>query len=158
MTVLVESSRPKLQIISNHIAKSKSSIGAKCKLGPRPPRKNINWFHPLLWVQIEAACRAVGWPFSPAEIKRHLMDTNPQQFEVIHQQRFSEWIDRTQDSHLHFTKFVQDKIGTACRAMEPGGHNSRIGILVSGLHVCHGLSNCSLSQNTRQPWSLLSST
>lgn len=91
----------------------------------------MNWFHPSIWIQIEATCRAVGWPFSPVDIKRHLVHTNRQQFEALHPQRFSEWIDKSKGSGLHFTKFIQQRIGTM-QAMEPGGHNSRIGILVSG--------------------------
>jgi hypothetical protein len=91
----------------------------------------MNWFHPSVWVQIEIACRAVGWPFSPADIKRHLVHTNQEQFEVLHPQRLSEWIDKSEGTGLHFTESVQHRI--AVQAMEPGGHNSRIGILVSGL-------------------------
>lgn len=94
----------------------------------------MNWFHPLVWVQIEAACRAVGWPFAPVDIKRHLVRTNREQFEPLHAQRISEWIDKSKDSRLHFTEIVQHRIGTV-QGMEPGGHNSRIGILVSRPHV-----------------------
>ena len=94
----------------------------------------MNWFHPSVWAQIDAACRAVGWPFSPVDIKQHLMRTNKEQFEALHSQRLSEWIDKSKDSKLHFTEFVQGRIGTV-QEMEPSGHNSRIGILVSGFHV-----------------------
>lgn len=95
----------------------------------------MNWFHPSIWAQIEAACRAVGWPFSPADIKRCLMHTNRVQFEILHPQHISKWIDKDKSSSLHFTEAVQRRVGTA-RAMEPGGHSSRIGILVSELHAC----------------------
>jgi len=156
-TALVEASRPKAWIISNHVAKSKGSTGAKPKLGPLVPRKNMNWFHPSVWVQIEFACRAVGWPFSPADIKRYLMRTNPEQFKVLHHQRLSDWIDKSQRLQLRFTESVQCKIGKA-QAMEPGGHNSRIGILVSGLRTYHGPSDHLPRRNTLLLWSLLSST
>ena len=151
MTLLIEASRPKSRIISNYVVKSKSSIGAKHKLGPPIPRKTMNWFHPLLWVQIETACRAVGWPFSPIVIKGHLMRTNQEQFEALHPQRLSEWIDKSDHSGLHFTKSVQQRI--AAQAMEPGGHNSRIGILVGELCVHQGLSDHVPRRNILPLWS-----
>ena len=156
-TALVEASCPKVRIISNHIAKSKGSTGAKPKLGPLLPRKNMNWFHLSIWVQIEAACRAVGWPFSPVDIKKHLVRTNPGQFKTFHHQRLSEWINKDQGPQLHFTEFVQRMIGTV-QVMEPGGHNSRIGILVSGLCTYGDLSNHLPRRNTPPLRSLSSST
>jgi len=116
----------------------------------------MNWFNPSVWVQIEAACRAIGWPFSPADIKQHLMHTNPEQFESFHQQRFSDWIDKSRGPQLHFTESVQRKIGTAL-AMEPGGHNSRIGILVSRSYMYGGPSDYLSRRNTPPLWSLSSS-
>lgn len=107
----------------------------------------MNWFHPSIWVQIETACRAVGWPFSPADIKRYLVCTNQDQFKILHQQRISDWIDRSKGSSLHFTEAVLYKAGMA-KAMEPGGHNSRIGVLVSGLYMHPGLSDCLPRNNT----------
>ena len=130
--MLVEASRPKLPIISNYVAKSKSSVGAKPKLGPPVPRKTPNWFHPLIWVQIEAACRTVGWPFKPVDIKKYLVRTNPNQFTTLHRQRIGEWIDKSKGSSLHFTEKVQNTIASS-QATEPSGHSSRIGILVSRL-------------------------
>lgn len=134
-TILIEASRPKSHIISSYVAKSKSTFGTKPKLGPRVPKKNMNWFHPPIWMQIEAACRAVGWPFSPADIKRHLDRINCDQFKTLYPQRISEWIDRTKGQSLHFKESVQERIGIS-RALEPGGYTTRIGILVSGLFVC----------------------
>ena len=145
-TVLIEASRPKSRIISNHIAKSKSSTGAKHKQGPPIPRKNMNWFHPSVWVQIEAACRTVGWPFPPVNIKRYLMRANQDQFGALHPQRISDWIDRSKGSSLRFTETVQRRVGT--KAMEPGSHNSRVGILVSGLRVYQSLSDHPPRNNT----------
>lgn len=133
-TTLVEASRPKSRILSNHIAESKSSVGAKPKLGPHVPRKAMNWFYPSVWVQIEAGCQAVGWPFRPALICCHLQRANPDQFATLRPQRISEWIDRSKGSSLHFTEYVQRMTGTS-QAMEPGGHSSRIGILVGRQHV-----------------------
>ena len=94
------------------------------------PRKSMNWFHPLVWVQIETTCQTVGWPFSPMDIKRYLVHANRDQFQTLHPQRISEWIDKGGNSSLRFTEYVQRKIGTS-QVMEPGGHSSRIGILVS---------------------------
>ena len=91
----------------------------------------MNWFHPSIWVQIEAACKAVGWPFSPKDIKSRLVALNPDQFESLNPQRFSDWIDKSEGPPLHFVEFVRHRIGRV-RALEPGGHNSRIRILVSG--------------------------
>lgn len=113
MTALIEASRPKTQIISNHVAKSKSPVGAKPKLGPPVPRKTMNWFHPSVWVQIETACRTVGWPFSPTDIKHYLVRANLDQFQMLHPQHISEWIDKSKNSSLHFTESVQRKIGTS---------------------------------------------
>ena len=129
-TALIEASRPKCRIILGYVAKSKSTVGAKVKLGPSAPRKTMNWFHPVIWVQIEAACRTVGWPFSPTDIKRYLTRMNPDQFGGLHPQRISEWIDKSKGSSLHFTQYVQSRIGSS-QALEPGGHTTRIGILVS---------------------------
>jgi hypothetical protein len=90
----------------------------------------MNWFHPSMWIQIDAACRRVGWPFLSADIKRYLMRANPDQFKPLHPQRIGEWIDKTSGPSLHFTMYVQQKIGSS-QAMEPSDHSSRIGILVS---------------------------
>jgi hypothetical protein len=89
----------------------------------------VNWFHPLIWVQIEAACRTVGWPWKSVAIKQALMRTNPEQFATLYRQRIGEWIE-VKGSSFHFTERVQDLIATS-KGMEPGGHSSRIGILVS---------------------------
>jgi hypothetical protein len=111
----------------------------------------VNWFYPLVWIQIEAACQAVGWPFSPVEIRRHLVHTNQGLFETLHPQRLSEWINKNEHPGLHFTESVQCRI--AVQAMEPGGHNSRIGILVSKLCVRQDLSNCLPRRNILPLWS-----
>jgi hypothetical protein len=81
------------------------------------------------------------------DIKRYLTRINQDQFETLHPQRVSEWIDRTKGSSLHFTDFVQRKIGTAVM-MEPGSHSSRIGILVSKSNAHQGLSNLLPRHNT----------
>jgi len=111
----------------------------------------MNWFHPSVWIQIEAACRAVGWPFSPADIKRYLTRANQDQFKALHAQRISDWIDKSKGSSLHFTEVVQLRIGTV-KAMEPGSHSSRIGILVSRPCAYQSLSDHLLRNNTLLPW------
>ena len=66
------------------------------------------------------------------------MRVNKDQFEILHLQHISEWIDKSKGSSLCFTNAVQLRIGTA-KALEPGGHSSRIGILVSGLHTSRSI-------------------
>ena len=95
----------------------------------------MNWFYPSVWVQIEAACQAVGPPFPPTQICRYLQRANPDQFKTLYPQRISEWIDKSKGSlSLHFSEYVQQKIGTS-QAMEPNGHSSRIGIFVGRQRV-----------------------
>ena len=93
----------------------------------------MNWFYPPIWMQIKTACRAVAWPFSPVDIKRYLMRVNPAQFTTLHPQRIGEWLDKSKGPSLHFTEYVQRKT-ILSQALEPSGHNSRIGILASQPH------------------------
>lgn len=113
----------------------------------------MNWFYPPIWTQIVDACRVVGWPFSPADIKRYLDHNNRDQFKTLHPQRISEWIDKSKGSYLHFTESVQQRVGTS-QVLEPGGHTTRVGILVSGSFT-HKLRVISLFNQEQYPAAML---
>ncbi|KAG9073773.1 hypothetical protein FS749_014698 [Ceratobasidium sp. UAMH 11750] len=81
----------------------KASKGGRKANGEIGETSRINWAHPLIWPQIEAAARAVGYPWSPVEIVRRLQQQNPTTFATLRPQRISQWRDHSVTNELRWT-------------------------------------------------------
>ena len=72
--------------------------------------KYVNWMAPHLWPQIDAAARAVGYPWSPLEIVRRLQRTSPILFNRLRPQRICDWRDLSVRDRLVWKPSVLEQV------------------------------------------------
>jgi hypothetical protein len=93
--------------------------------------KTTNWFHPMLWSQIQLAAGHAGKPWKPRAILKQLQKSNSKDFHRLTEQVIGRWMDRDENNKrvLKWKDSVLENV--AHRGNAPGGHNTRCGVLVS---------------------------
>jgi hypothetical protein len=130
-TLLAEYLRPRWQF-KEDAKKNNKSCG--CKLLPKNAKRDTklhNWFHPLLFSQIDAATRRTSKPWSPREIVKALHKSNLKDFHALTEQVIgrciacdanNEWLSRWSDAVLRSVERGKGNV--------PGGHSTRCGVLI----------------------------
>ena len=88
----------------------------------------MNWTAPHLWPHIDAAARAVGYPWSPLEIVKRLKRTNALLFETLRPQHICDWRDYTFKDRLVWKESVLVQVH---KGFAPRGESTRKSVLVS---------------------------
>ncbi|KAJ7869051.1 hypothetical protein B0H13DRAFT_2557989 [Mycena leptocephala] len=127
---LPEHSRPRRQFKEDDRKNNKP-----CGRKPKPKNKKrdaryTNWFHPILFSQVQAAASRVSKPWKPRAILKELHRANLKDFSRLTEQVIGRWIDG--DSRDRGTsKWKDSVIQNVARGKgnSPGGHTTRCGVL-----------------------------
>lgn len=85
---------------------------------------------PIIWVQIDAAAKRAGYPWSPKHIVDIAQKANPSLFKTLTRQVLGRWID--QDAKLKGVfKWKDSVLEDVKHGNSPRGQTTRRGILVS---------------------------
>jgi tRNA uridine 5-carbamoylmethylation protein Kti12 len=126
---LSELTRPRRQFKEDG-RKQKKKTGRKLKKMKRDA-KYTNWFHPLLWSQIQAAALRVRKPWKPRAILKELHKANAKDFYKLTEQVIGRWMARDANNKT-MSKWKETVLeNVASRGNAPGGQNTRSGVLVS---------------------------
>ncbi|KAJ7864094.1 hypothetical protein B0H14DRAFT_3605365 [Mycena olivaceomarginata] len=126
---LPELSRPRRQFKEDGNKKNKP-CGRKQKLkNKKRDAKTTNWFHPMLWSQIQLAAGRAGKPWKPRAILKQLQKSNSKDFHRLTEQVIGRWMDRD-ENNKRVSKWKDSVLeNVAHRGNAPGGHNTRCGVL-----------------------------
>ncbi|KAJ7798099.1 hypothetical protein B0H14DRAFT_3157086, partial [Mycena olivaceomarginata] len=127
---LPEHSRPRRQFKEDNRQDNKP-CGRKQK--PENKKRNArytNWFHPLLFSQVQAAASRVSKPWKPRAIVQELHRTNLKDFYRLTEQVVGRWIDS--EARARGTSKWKDSVLQNVergKGNAPGGHTTRCGVL-----------------------------
>ncbi|KAJ7794834.1 hypothetical protein B0H14DRAFT_3556186 [Mycena olivaceomarginata] len=127
---LPEHSRPRRQFKEDNRQDNKP-CGRKQK--PENKKRNArytNWFHPLLFSQVQAAASRVSKPWKPRAIMQELHRTNLKDFYRLTEQVVGRWIDS--EARARGTSKWKDSVLQSVergKGNAPGGHTTRCGVL-----------------------------
>ncbi|KAJ7852106.1 hypothetical protein B0H13DRAFT_2398932 [Mycena leptocephala] len=125
---LPEHSRPRRQFKEDDRKNNKP-----CGRKPKPKNKKrdaryTNWFHPILFSQVQAAASRVSKPWKPRAILKELHRANLKDFSRLTEQVIGRWIDG--DSRDRGTSKWKDSVIQNVergKGNSPGGHTTRCG-------------------------------
>ncbi|KAJ7069136.1 hypothetical protein C8F01DRAFT_976393, partial [Mycena amicta] len=90
--------------------------------------RTTNWFHPLLFKQIEMAAVKAGRPWKPVEIVREAKKMDGETFAKLTPQVVGRWIDKDA-KRAGESKWKDSVLKNVAKGNTPGGHTTRAGIL-----------------------------
>ncbi|KAG9118714.1 hypothetical protein FRC07_006642 [Ceratobasidium sp. 392] len=87
----------------------------------------VNWVNPLIWPQIDATARSVGYPWSAAEIVHRLQQQNMSLFGPLRPQRISQWRDLSVTHKLQWTSQHLRNVEAAMLSKKPSNRPQILG-------------------------------
>ncbi|KAJ3990811.1 hypothetical protein F5050DRAFT_1716598, partial [Lentinula boryana] len=133
---LAEASRPRWGLKDDiRLSKKKAHPEGRRATKVVKVASRMNYFQPLVWSQVQAAVRQVGYPWKQVDICRAAKLANPQTFAQLTPKTVGRWIDP--DAHKRGVHKWKDSVLEYVKhGNAPGGKTTRRGILDSYPEVC----------------------
>jgi hypothetical protein len=126
---VAELSRPYRQFKED--AKKTNKLSGRKQKNKQASAKQMNWFTPFVWAQIETAAVKAGKPWKPSAICREAKKLSPATFSGLTEQVVGRWIDSEAKAVHGTSKWSDSTLQRVVAGNAPGGQSTRAGILVN---------------------------